>query len=49
MGTMSCLAPVLGSLLSILILGEKLTINIIIGGGIILSTAIYETKKQMAC
>ncbi|MGA0242379.1 MAG: DMT family transporter [Candidatus Marinamargulisbacteria bacterium] len=48
MGTMSCLAPVLGSLLSILILGEKLTINIIIGGGIILSAAIYETKKQMA-
>lgn len=42
----SCLQPLYASLLALLVLGEQLTTNIIIGGTLIVSTAIYETQQN---
>ena len=39
----SCLQPVLGALFAWIILGEIITVPVIIGGSIILSIALYET------
>ncbi len=42
----SCLQPLYASLLALLVLGEELTSNILIGGALIVSTAIYETQQS---
>lgn len=42
----SCLQPLYASLLALIVLGEQLTTNIIIGGALIVSTAIYETQQS---
>lgn len=44
----SCLQPVFGSLFAWWILNESLTLHTMIGGGIILSVAIYESTKAPA-
>ena len=45
-GTLSCLAPVIGSFLALIFLKEKLSIHTIIGGSIILCISFLETKRQ---
>lgn len=44
-GTVSCLAPLLGALWAIPALGEPLSLRTMIGGGIILAISTYEANK----
>ena len=43
---LSCLQPPIGAVLAWWLLGEVLSLNIIIGGGLILSVALYESVQQ---
>lgn len=45
-GVLSCLAPVIGAILSISLLGETVTSRLLIGGSIILSVTLLETKRH---
>ncbi|MDT3336116.1 DMT family transporter [Shewanella sp. SP1S1-7] len=45
-GLVSCLQPFYGAMLALIILGEELNLNTIIGGTIIVATAIFETHQS---
>ncbi|MCH1930921.1 DMT family transporter [Shewanella sp. A25] len=45
-GLVSCLQPFYGAVLALLILGEGLNLNTMIGGTIIVATAIFETHQS---
>ncbi len=42
----SCLQPLYGALLALILLGEPLALNTIIGGSLVVATAIYETQRS---
>ncbi|WP_119978222.1 DMT family transporter [Shewanella algidipiscicola] len=42
----SCLQPLYGALLALWLLGEELALNTIIGGALVVITAIYETQQS---
>lgn len=42
----SCLQPLYGALLALLLLGEELALNTIMGGALVVITAIYETQQS---
>ena len=42
----SCLQPLYGALLALLILGEGLAMKTLIGGALVVFTAVYETQKS---
>lgn len=44
-GLVSCLQPFYGAMLALIILGEELNLNTLIGGTIIVATAIFETHQ----
>lgn len=45
-GLVSCLQPFYGAMLALIILGEELNLNTLIGGTIIVATAIFETHQS---
>lgn len=45
-GLVSCLQPFYGAMLALIILGEELNLNTVIGGTIIVATAIFETHQS---
>ncbi len=45
-GLVSCLQPFYGAVLTLLVLDEQLTIRTIIGGTIIVATALFETQQS---
>ncbi|MEL4431451.1 DMT family transporter [Shewanella mangrovisoli] len=45
-GLVSCLQPFYGAMLALVILGEALNLNTLIGGTIIVATAIFETHQS---
>ena len=45
-GLVSCLQPIYGAKLALIILGEELNLNTLIGGTIIVATAIFETHQS---
>ncbi len=44
-GIISCLAPVMGALIAIPLFGEGIDMNLVLGGGVILLTSVYEIAK----
>ncbi len=42
----SCLQPLYGALLALILLGEQLALKTIIGGSLVVATAIYETQRS---
>lgn len=42
----SCLQPLYGALLALWLLGEELALNTVIGGALVVVTAIYETQQS---
>jgi len=45
-GLVSCLQPFYGAMLALMILGETLNLNTLLGGTIIVATAIFETHQS---
>ncbi|MGL5047420.1 MAG: DMT family transporter [Shewanella sp.] len=45
-GLVSCLQPFYGAMLALIILGEELNLNTLIGGTIIVTTALFETHQS---
>ncbi|MGZ9899490.1 DMT family transporter [Shewanella gaetbuli] len=45
-GLVSCLQPFYGAVLALIILGEQLSMQTLIGGSIIVATAIFETQQN---
>ena len=45
-GLVSCLQPFYGAMLALMILGERLNLNTLLGGTIIVATAIFETHQS---
>ena len=45
-GLVSCLQPLYGAIFAFILLHEQVTLSTFIGGAIIVSTAIYETRQQ---
>jgi drug/metabolite transporter (DMT)-like permease len=45
-GLVSCLQPLYGALLALFILGEELSIRTVMGGTLIVATAIFETQQS---